>query len=74
MSDYTRFYQGKLYLYYLKLEDSGEYECYLPDGRTSIVKLEVKGEESEKISQINWGKACFFNISKLFSAVIFKLF
>ena len=67
MSDYTRLYQGKLYLYYLKLEDSGEYECYLPDGRTSIIKLEVKGEENEKSAQINWGGACFFfNISKIF--------
>jgi hypothetical protein len=30
-----------LYIYYLKKEDAGEYECYLPDGRRSVVRLEV---------------------------------
>ena len=34
---------GKLYLYYLKQEDGGEYECYTPDGRGhNRVQLVVK--------------------------------
>lgn len=34
-SAYSQENLGKLYLYYLKLEDSGEYECYTDDGRSA---------------------------------------
>ena len=47
LSDYTRDYQGKLYIYYLKREDAGEYECYLPDGRRSTVRLVVKDSNDQ---------------------------
>lgn len=50
LSDYTRDYQGKLYIYYSKKEDSGEYECYLPDGRRSVVRLEVIDPNDQSIS------------------------
>lgn len=42
-SAYSQENMGKLYLYYLKLEDGGEYECYTADGRSSNrVNLVVK--------------------------------
>ena len=34
-------HQHKLQIFYLQVEDSGEYECYLPDGRKSQVRLTV---------------------------------
>lgn len=33
-------------VYYLKVSDSGEYECYLPNGRKSKVKLNVRDPKS----------------------------
>ena len=47
MSDYTRPYNGKLYVYYLKLSDSGEYVCTAPDGRTGRVILDVYEEPKD---------------------------
>lgn len=48
MSDYVQEYYGKLYIYYLKLEDSGEYECQAEDGRTEKVSLRVySGDQPE---------------------------
>lgn len=41
LSDYSRVYTGKLYIYYLSLEDSGVYECVLPSGQSSSVRLTV---------------------------------
>lgn len=47
LSDYARSYQNTLQIYYLKEEDSGEYECYLPDGRTHQVRLTVLRNANE---------------------------
>ena len=41
MSQYSRPHAGKLYIYYLTLEDAGDYECYLPNGRSERVRLTV---------------------------------
>lgn len=35
LSDYSREFNGILYIYYLKDKDNGEYECYLPDGKSA---------------------------------------
>lgn len=61
MSDYTRDYQGKLYIYYLKAEDAGEYECSSPDGRTSVVRLRVGGDSQPSDPNVDDG-SCMFNI------------
>jgi hypothetical protein len=47
LSDYAREHLGKLYIYYLKVEDSGQYECYLPDGRTARVRLTVTAQGAQ---------------------------
>lgn len=39
MSEYIQEYNGKLYIYYVKQEDSGEYECQSADGRRDRVFL-----------------------------------
>jgi hypothetical protein len=49
MSDYKQEYYGKLYLYYLKLEDSGEYECETEDGRRDRIYLRVYGPEQPPV-------------------------
>lgn len=41
MSEYIQEYYGKLYIYYLKMDDSGEYECQSADGRRDKVYLRV---------------------------------
>lgn len=41
MSEYVQEHLGKLYIYYLKLEDSGEYECQAEDGSREKVYLRV---------------------------------
>lgn len=41
MSDYIQEYYGKLYIYYLKMDDNGEYECQAEDGRRDKVFLRV---------------------------------
>lgn len=61
MSDYTRDYQGKLYMYYLKAEDAGEYECSSPDGRTSVVRLRVGGDSQSSGPNVDDG-SCRFNL------------
>lgn len=42
LSGYSREDQGKLFIYYLETKDSGEYECYLPNGVASRIKLNVR--------------------------------
>ena len=46
MSDYAREHLGKLYIFYSTLEDAGEYECYLPNGQSALVKLTVNPVQS----------------------------
>lgn len=41
ISEYNREYDGKVLIYYLSSEDSGEYECYLPNGESRRVVLKV---------------------------------
>ena len=42
-----------MFIYYISEADDGEYECYLPDGKTSSVKLTVKkAEEASSTSKI----------------------
>ena len=41
LSDYTRSMYGKLFIYYVKQSDSGEYICTAPDGRTARARLTV---------------------------------
>ena len=41
ISEYNREYDGKVLIYYLSAEDSGEYECYLPNGESRRVVLKV---------------------------------
>ena len=45
INPYAREHQGKLYIYYASKQDAGVYECYLPSGESSQVKLTVKGAE-----------------------------
>ena len=41
LGDYAREHQNKLQIYYLRVDDTGDYECFLPDGRRSQVRLTV---------------------------------
>ena len=41
ISPYQRSHKGKLIIYYLKQEDSGEYICTSPDGQSASAKLTV---------------------------------
>ncbi|CAF0767900.1 unnamed protein product [Brachionus calyciflorus] len=47
ITDYNREFNGKLLLYYLRIEDSGLYECELPDGRRSQVRLRVTSQDNQ---------------------------
>ena len=47
MSDYSRPYDGKLYIYYLKQQDAGDYECYLQNGQSERVRLTVGDKQHE---------------------------
>jgi hypothetical protein len=41
-----------LQIYYLQIDDSGVYECYLPDGQTSQVHLTVIKNVNELVQPI----------------------
>ncbi|RNA27036.1 basement membrane-specific heparan sulfate proteoglycan core [Brachionus plicatilis] len=41
---------NRLYLHYVSEADSGDYECYLPDGRSSMVHLNVRRQADKFIS------------------------
>ena len=46
-----------MYIYYLKREDAGEYECFLPDGRRSVVRLIVVDPNEQNSQTGNQGDA-----------------
>ena len=48
ISDESSSYQNKLDIYNLKLEDSGSYECSLPDESKSVFKLVVLKDSKSK--------------------------
>ena len=50
---YAREHENKLFIYYLQKEDAGEYECFLPDGRTSRVRLTVLKNANEPLRSGN---------------------
>jgi hypothetical protein len=47
IGEYAREHGIKLYIYYLKEEDAGEYECYLPNGQKNRVRLAVLKNQEE---------------------------
>ena len=48
---YTRPYDGKLYIYYLSVDKSGVYECYLPNGQRDQVILTVNDPNVQPVTQ-----------------------
>lgn len=47
MSTYSRDYGDKLLIYYLKEEDSGDYECFLNNQVLNRIRLTVKSSNNE---------------------------
>lgn len=48
MSTYSRDYGDKLLIYYLKEEDSGEYECFLHNQVLNRIRLTVKSNNNNE--------------------------
>ena len=57
MSDDSEEYGGKLIIRNLKMEDMGEYECYLPNGQVSDkVRLTVLNEEPNLSKRVHFDR------------------
>ena len=57
MSDDSEEYGGKLIIRNLKMEDNGEYECYLPSGQASDrVRLTVLNEQSSANTKVEFNR------------------
>jgi hypothetical protein len=53
LSENSRQYGGRLLIYYLREEDSGDYECYTLDGHSNHVRLIVNSNyQSDRYRQI----------------------
>lgn len=68
MSEFNRQYDGKVLIYYLSAEDSGEYECFLPSGESRRVSLKViapKEYEDEAASHSSEPKTPVQNVPSI---------
>jgi hypothetical protein len=63
MSDDSEEYGGKLIIRNLKMEDNGEYECYLPSGQASDkVRLTVLSEQSNENTKVEFNREVDENV------------
>ena len=47
-SHYAREYGKKLFIYYLREEDAGDYECYLDNGQSNLIHLMVRAKPTSE--------------------------